>query len=304
MDSVDVLSIGYACYDLTFSVDHHLGPDEKARATALTGCGGGLAANGAVTAARLGAVTAMAAYLGNDVYGNEHLREFAESGVQTALILRGSAATPLSAILVKPDGRRTLVNYREDLPQIPADAIDLERLHPKAILVDGHQLELAQAALTWANRRGLPSVIDADSLHPGTQALIGQVDCLVASERFARDLSGSDDVEQALSLLNHYAPCAVITLGERGLFWRNREDSRFGAGAGHLPAFPVQAVDTTGAGDAFHGAFAAGLADGLAWPELLRYASAVGALCCTKHGSRIGIPTRTEVAQFLRVCSK
>ncbi|MEZ4658831.1 MAG: PfkB family carbohydrate kinase [Caldilineaceae bacterium] len=68
---------------------------------------------------------------------------------------------------------------------------------------------------------------------------------------------------------------------------------------GRLAAFPINAVDTTGADDAFHGAFAAGLAQGMAWAELLRYASAVGALCCTKVGGRVGIPTGAEVAAFL-----
>jgi sulfofructose kinase len=66
-----------------------------------------------------------------------------------------------------------------------------------------------------------------------------------------------------------------------------------------MPAFVVEAVDTTGAGDAFHGAFAAGLACGKKWPDLLRYSSAVGALCCTKHGARTAIPTAKEVKQFL-----
>jgi sulfofructose kinase len=72
-----------------------------------------------------------------------------------------------------------------------------------------------------------------------------------------------------------------------------------GAASGELPAFPVQVVDTTGAGDAFHGAFAAGLALDMAWTELLRYASAVGALCCTQMGGRVGIPTAQQVVDFL-----
>ncbi|MBI3958363.1 MAG: carbohydrate kinase [Chloroflexi bacterium] len=297
--SFDVLCVGFACYDLTFSVDHHLGPDEKGKATALTGCGGGLAANAAVTAARLGSRTAFAGYLGNDLYGSEHLREFHESGVDTSLVLRGIPPTPLSAILVKPDGARALVNYREELPTLGPEAIDLAFNPPGAILFDGHQLPLAVPLIQRAKALGIPTVLDADSVNDGTTALMGLVEFLVTSERFGRQFAGHDDSLETAVSLSSYAPSVVVTAGERGLAWRNRADSRFGPGQGWFPPFAVEVVDTTGAGDAFHGAFAAGLSAGMGWEELLRYASAVGALCCTKYGARIGIPTGEEVAAFL-----
>jgi sulfofructose kinase len=96
-----------------------------------------------------------------------------------------------------------------------------------------------------------------------------------------------------MAALAKVAGAVIVTLGERGLIWQR------GAETGALPAFPVEVVDTTGAGDAFHGALAAGLAQGMDWLPLLRYASAAGALCCTKHGARIGIPTAEEVAALL-----
>ncbi|MEJ2748402.1 MAG: PfkB family carbohydrate kinase, partial [Anaerolineae bacterium] len=83
------------------------------------------------------------------------------------------------------------------------------------------------------------------------------------------------------------------TLGQQGLVWQK------GAESGHLPAFPVEAVDTTGAGDAFHGGFAAGLVRNLAWNGLLRFASAVAALTCTQLGARLALPTDTAVQTFL-----
>lgn len=295
----DVLCVGFACYDLTFSIDRHLGADEKGRATALTACGGGLAANAAVTAARLGYRTAFAGYLGNDLYGDAHLAEFHDSGVDTSLALRGTAPTPLSAILVKPDGERTLVNYRAELPTLGPDAIDLAVNPPGAIHFDGHQLPLAVPLIRQARALGIPTVLDADSVNDGTTALMGLVEFLVTSERFAQQFTGKEDVAEAAAALSPYAPTVVVTAGARGLAWHSRADSRFGPGAGWFPAFSVEAVDTTGAGDAFHGAFAAGLAGGMGWEELLRYASAVGALCCTKYGARIGIPTGAEVAAFL-----
>ena len=296
----DLLCVGFACYDLTFSVDRHLEADEKTRATGLIGCGGGLAANAAMTAARLGYRTGFAGYLGNDLYGDAHLAEFYESGVDTSLVLRGDPPTSLSAILVKPDGARTLVNYQEELPQLAANAVDLLETPVGALLFDGHQRPLAISLLAQARQLGIPTVLDADSVNEGTTALMGLVEFLVTSERFGRQFTGCEDSLDAAIALSSYAPTVVVTAGERGLAWHARADSRFGAGAGWFAPFAVEAVDTTGAGDAFHGAFAAGLSAGMGWEELLRYASAVGALCCTKKGARIGIPTGAEVEAFLR----
>ncbi|MDE0183765.1 MAG: PfkB family carbohydrate kinase [Caldilineaceae bacterium] len=312
--SVDVLCLGIACYDLIFSVDRHFGPDEKIRASELTACGGGIASNAAMTVARLGSSVAFAGYLGQDMYGDSHVDELRAAGVNTELVVRGARPTSLSAILVKPDGTRALVNYgtwpgRETtLPQDAGQAsqelpgateFQLECCRPRAVLVDGYHIDAANHLVESARSQNVPTVLDGDMLHAGTKTLMEKVEFLVVSEHFAQDYSQQSDPATALEQLSHFAPSTVITLGARGLCWRNRADSRFGAGAGSYPAFAVEVEDTTGAGDAFHGAFAAGLARGMAWEELLRFASAVGALCCTRKGARLGIPTGAEVAAFL-----
>jgi sulfofructose kinase len=117
------------------------------------------------------------------------------------------------------------------------------------------------------------------------------VDHLVCSEKFAKQLHG--DVETALTKLSGASPVVVITLGENGLIWRRGKER------GALPAFSVKAVDTTGAGDAFHGAYAAALAQGMAWIETLAYASAAGALCCAKAGARLGLADYQELRNFM-----
>lgn len=99
---IDVLCVGHASFDLNFVVSRHPGPDEKATASSLVGCGGGPA----VTVARLGYRSAFAGYLGNDLWGEQHFQDLVQAGVLSNLIVRGEASTPLSVALIKPDGQR------------------------------------------------------------------------------------------------------------------------------------------------------------------------------------------------------
>jgi sulfofructose kinase len=292
--SHDVLCVGHACYDLVFSVDSHPGPDEKARATAFLSCGGGTAANAAMTAAKLGARTAFAGYLGSDIYGEQHLAELHATGVATSLVVRGPDATPISAIFVKPDGTRSIVNYKGDTNRLTGADVAFERLWPRVVLLDGHQPALALAIAEWAAAQGIATVLDADTVNEGNVELVRRCSLVAASERFAHDFLSAATPEAGLAALAQFAPAVVVTLGERGLIWQR------GAETGSLPAFHVEVVDTTGAGDAFHGALAAGLATGMEWVALLRYASAAGALCCTKYGARVGIPSAVEVEALVR----
>lgn len=286
--NVDVLCVGHASYDLIFSVSHHPGADEKIVADSLLGCGGGPAANAAVCVAKLGLSSAFAGYLGRDLYGDKHVQEFNDYGVSTQLIARGVSPTPLSAILVKPDGKRCLINYKGDTQALSADAPDFNAVSAKVMLFDGHEPLISFPFAEKARQANIPIILDAGSVHQGTLALMSHVDYLVCSEKFAIQFAGNE--HQALSQLAERAPVVVITLGERGLIWRRGNEQ------GALPAYPITAIDTTGAGDAFHGAFAAALAVDMEWQTLLRYASAAGALCCMRMGARLGLPSQQEHA--------
>ena len=212
--SVDVLCLGIACYDLIFSVDRHVGADEKIRASELTACGGGLAANAAITVARLGYAVAFAGYLGQDMYGDSHIDELRAAGVNTELVARGEQPTSLSAILVKPDGARALVNYgtwpgRENIPtvldalqqgagqgsqELPGAAeFQLDRCRPRAVLVDGYHLAPADRLVDRARAENIPTVLDGDMLHAGTKTLMEKVEFLVVSEHFAQDFTHQTD---------------------------------------------------------------------------------------------------------------
>jgi sulfofructose kinase len=281
--AIDVLCVGHASYDLVFSVPHHPGEDEKMLADSFIGCGGGPAANAAVQVAKLGLKAAFAGYLGNDLYGDKHYQELMDYGVNVDNVVRGASPTPLSTVLVKPDGKRALINFKGETKPLPERAIDFSNINAKVILFDGHEPQLSMPLAKQAKAHGIPTVLDAGSVHEGTLALMAIVDHLACSEKFAKQLHG--DVETALSRLAGISPNVVITLGGKGLIWQQ------GGIRGALPAFPATAIDTTGAGDAFHGAFAAAIALEMAWDDMLRYASAAGALCCTKAGARLGLPS-------------
>jgi sulfofructose kinase len=291
---VDVLCVGHASYDLIFAVDHHPQADEKTFARQFMSCGGGPAANAAVTVSRLGFKAAFAGYLGNDYFGQKNLEEFEKAAVNTDLIARGDSPTPLSAILVKPDGKRTVVNYKGSTRPLAPSKLDFTGCHPRVVLFDGHEADVSLELIKALKGRNIATVLDAGSVHRGTLRLLERVDYTVASQKFSLECTGKADPEQAAVKLGQYCPAVVITLGERGLVWKNK------LGGGVLPAFSVDAVDTTGAGDAFHGAFAAGLASGKKWEELLTYAAAVGALCCTNYGARPAIPSAEAVDAFLK----
>lgn len=290
---VDILTIGNASYDLVFSVPRYPNADEKMDALAFTECGGGPAANAAVTAARLGFTAAFCGYLGNDIYGEKHFQEMIRENVFTDLIARGRETTPLSAIFVQPDGKRSLVNYRKNKQYLPRGSINFSCIQPKVILFDGHEPFISEGMLEFARTNAVPTILDAGSVHEGTKRLADKVDYLICSKKFAVDFAGTVNIGQALDKLCQISPHVVITLGDRGLVWKYNDNTE------EMPAFKVNAVDTTGAGDVFHGAFACCKVKNMPWEDSLRFASAAAALSCTKTGGRLGIPVYEEVVELL-----
>jgi len=292
--TIDVLCVGYACVDINFNASHHPTADEKLRATNMHTCGGGPAANAAVTIARLGGSARFSGYLGNDAFGDAHLREFADDGVLADVLHRGDAPTPVAAVTIKPNGDRSIIDYRSPSALAPEDTIQLAQFPAKVLLIDGHQPLLSLALVEEARALGIPTVLDAGSVNDGTMLLFNKVDYLITSEKFAKHYSGEDEPRTALAALDGTAPFIACTWGADGVYWQDEY------GQHHTPAFDIEPVDTTGAGDAFHGAFALGLAEGLSPKQNIRRASAVGALTCLKAGARSALPTCQSVNALSR----
>ncbi|HQH26941.1 MAG TPA: PfkB family carbohydrate kinase, partial [Oligoflexia bacterium] len=269
--------------------------DEKVSASSFLSCGGGPAANAAVTVARLGYKAAFCGSLGHDTYGELHSSELAAEGVELRLLVRSAQPTPLSVILVKPDGSRSVVNYSGKTAPLARGSIDFSSVHPKAVLFDGHEPDVSLEMAEACRKIKVPLILDAGSVHRGTTELLPLVDYAVCSEKFARQFTGGSDIPDALHKIGSHCPCVIITRGAQGLFWRHSNHQ------GSVPAYSVDTVDTTGAGDVFHGAFALGVALAMDWPSLLNFASAAAALSCTKLGARPSIPVWSELDSFMEI---
>ncbi len=295
--AVNVLCVGHAAFDNSLFLDGFPSENQKLEVHDLLSGGGGPAANAACLLGRWGVSCAFAGVVGDDRYGQQLRDEFHSDGVDTSCLeVRPGHATPVSTILVNTrNGSRTIINRKVAAGPLALSADALARLAPGVILADGHELPAAQAAMAaWPQAI---SILDAGSAREGTLTLAGAVGALVASERFAVQATGRGDLQsesaqrEAIGILQQrFAPqIVVVTLGERGLV------ADWGEGFQSRPAEAVVAIDTTGAGDIFHGAVAYGVLRGWAWPAILDLASRAAALSVTRRGGRQSIPRLDEV---------
>ncbi len=297
--SISALCIGHAAWDLCFVVDSYPTENTKIETGLLLESGGGPAANAAWLLARWGVSSALAALVGEDTYGERVVTELQEARVDCCLVERRRGySTPVSAIITNhANGSRTICNRKITsaplgLPQkLPAT------WNPRLLLLDGHELDASLAAM-----RAYPSaitVLDAGSLREGTRELAPRVDYLVCSQRFAAQITNERDVwanwrscVRKLRTLN--GKVAVITLGEHSLVFDDGHEQ------GTLPALPVKAVDTTAAGDVFHGAFAYALLQNMGLKAALRLANTAAGLSVQKYGGRPSVPELAAVTEAMK----
>ena len=298
--SLDVLCVGHAACDVSLFVDQY--PQENTKCEtheSLEDCGGP-AANAAWLLSSWGLRAGFAGLVGDDVHGRRTRDEFTTAGTDVSLLeLRPGHATPLSVILInRQSGSRTIINRKIKGASLTLDSAALLPLQPRVLLFDGHELEASLTAMkVFPNAI---SILDAGSWREGTSALAGKVHYLAASERFALQATGmtslqhETDRRQCLADLHRkFGTRTIVTLGERGLI--------FDAGDGYneLPAFPAATVDTTAAGDIFHGAFAFAIAGCMPLFEALCFSSMTASLSVRKAGGRSSIPTLAEVKEAL-----
>ncbi|WP_145108252.1 sugar kinase [Cereibacter sediminicola] len=295
--NVRVACVGGAVLDRVYGVEVLPGTDGKTRASSYREFGGGMAGNAAVAIARLGGEARWWGRVGDDAIGAGVLAGLAAEGVATseARVVEGAVSSH-SLVLSDAGGRRAIVLYRSDgldpdaswLPLAAVGGLD-------AVLADNRWIDGAVAALSAARAAGLPAVLDADAgADPRSREAVRAASHAIFSEPGLAEIYGTTDPDEGLRRAAADAPFVAVTLGDAGLRWLEA-----GGGVAALPAFPVTAVETVGAGDVFHGAFALALAEGQPPREALRFAAATAALKCQGSGGRASYPDRAAVEALL-----
>jgi sulfofructose kinase len=290
-----ILCVGIATLDQVFAIEAMPERREKYRAHDLVVTTGGTAANAAVAIARLGAGVSFFGALGDDRLGDEIVAGLEREGIDCAGIRRvAGRRSPLSAILVDRAGERIVVSYSD--PELPGSTAMLPQRLPagvNAVLGDTRWQAGSAHFFRLARGAGVPAVLDGDRAPRERPELLELATHVAFSSQGLRDLTGSDDPRAGLEALPASGTWLAVTNGANGVFFRE-------AGAvAHAPAFPVEAVDTLGAGDTWHGAFVLALAEGQGERKAIRFASAAAAIKCTRFGGRAGAPNCADVEAFL-----
>ncbi len=273
-------------------------PGAKVAASEFIITGGGCAANAAVAIARLGGRAGFAGPLGGsgDPVSERIVADLTAEGIDIGGAVRVDGGTAsVSLILLDAEGEKTIATRR---------GVNLGKVLPKdagalvadadAVLVDNRFPEFVTAVCRAAQARKIPIVIDLDQATKLDDPLIKLGTHVVSSAEALHGTTGLTDYGAGLQrLAQHVSGFLAITDGPNGVYWLESGALR------HMPAFKVKAIDSLGAGDAFHGAFTLGLAEGRDLADILRFASATAALKCTKFGGASGAPTRAEVEKFL-----
>ena len=266
---------------------------------------GGKGANQALSAARLGGNVAMLGRVGRDRFGEALSQGLAADGVDIShLLVDDTAPTGVALIVIEANGEnRIILVGGANLQTSPADVLALEDvLRQASLLIMQFEIPMPviEAVLQIAQRSGVPVLLNAAPAYALAKEMLAMIAYLVVNEHEAAVLSGIavTDVESArqaaLTLQQQGAGLVIITLGALGALAVGAQAQEY------APAFPIQAVDTTAAGDAFIGGLAVSLLQtGLSLADRLRFANAAGALAALRLGAQSSLPTRAEVEKFL-----
>jgi sugar/nucleoside kinase (ribokinase family) len=295
-----IVCAGMAVIDHVYRIAKFPAPGTKTRAEDFFSVLGGCAANAAVAIRRLGGHARVVSPLGgpdgSDLTGDNVLAKLRRETVDVAHIARMSGvASSRSSIFIDAEGERTIVSYRDPgleraRPRDPAGAI----AGADAVLADNRFPEFVLPIVRSAVAKGSIVVLDGDRLIGLNDELLILPTHIVFSADGLRATAQTEDLQAALRIVaGHTAALVAVTQGADDLLWVE------GGSVQRLPAFRVNAVDTLGAGDVFHGAFVLALAEGRSVAAAMRFAAATAALKCTRMGGGGGAPRRGEVDRFV-----
>ena len=295
-----ILCIGMPVRDLTFRIQELPERGFKVNASHFDEISGGNALNAAIGIVRLGGRASICGPMGDagETSSRYIFDKLADEGIETKHIVHmPGLVTPISSIMIDPSGERTIVTFRD--PQLwkvhlpDADEL-LADCH--AILTENRCAEFCTELCVEARRRGIPVVVDVDRTMSLREGLLTASSHLVFSSEALQSTAGMADDGEALKKIAKLTPSFLAgTQGAQGTLWLDETQT-----LQRTPAFPVHTVDTLGAGDVFHGAFALAITEKQDIQSALRFASAAAALKCTRFGGAFAAPQRLELEQFLR----
>lgn len=300
-NAFDVLGLGAVAVDDLIYVESYPPPDNKVPVLRRERHCGGLTATALVAAARLGARCSYAGVLGSDELSEFVVRVLKREAIDVSHLVRQEGARPVHSIIIVDEGQKTrniffdlhgVTGAHDELPE--SETVRKARV----LLVDHLGIKGMNRAAEIAREAGVPVVADLENNEsPYFAHLLALVDHLILSRPFATRLTGENEPgEAARRLWSQNRKVVIVTCGADGCWYLGeRWESPI-----HQPAFVVKAVDTTGCGDVFHGAYAWGLTGGLDLSSRVRFASAAAALKATQAGGQQGIPSRKTVEGFLK----
>ena len=294
----DVVGMGLNSVDFLSLVSRYPESNSKTEILRFERSGGGQVATAMVALSRWGLKTKYIGKVGDDELGQVSFDSIRQEGVDvSAVTVEPNTPNQIGNIIVEAtSGDRTILWRRDERLMFREGELRKEEVcSGKLIHLDGHDIRSAIQCARWAKEEGIPTVIDIDKVESLTPELIRDINFVVTSSRFPSLFTGISDREKALvELQRHTRGFLCTTLGPEGAMALVDGEILYAHG------FQVDVVDTTGAGDVFHGGFIYGLLQNWEVTEILRFANAVAALKCRALGGRRGIPMLSEVQKFLK----
>jgi sulfofructose kinase len=296
MKDYDVAGLGQSSLDHLFQVPAYPPPDVKCEFSSLAVEGGGPVATALVALSRLGLSAACLGKVGDDQAAEAIIEGLKDEGVNTAGMVKARGKTSQLAFIAVEEGsgNRNIFWTRGTAHPLLPEEIKWNIIKSSRFLhLDGLHIEASIAAARFAREQGIPTMLDAGTLREEIKPLLPFIDYIAVAEGFARALAEDDNMVKALHALAAYgAKMVCITMGHLGSL--GLEGERIYV----QKAYPIEAMDTTGCGDAFHGGLIYAILQQWSTQRALEFASAVAALKCRKMGGRAGLPTADEVSHF------
>jgi len=298
MPQFDVLGVGLNATDTLILLSHFPAYAGKVAFDQEILSPGGQVASAMVTCAKLGLRVKYIGTVGDDERGQIQMASLRESGINLDDVqVRKNCPNQTAYILIdRTTGERTVLWKRDDCLRLDPASIHAEQIASARLLhIDAHDTPAVTKAAEIARQYHIPVTVDVDTLYHGFDRVLPHVDYLVASSEFPVQWTNERDPFRALETIQEEfrIPVAAMTLGAHGAL--ARVQGRFL----YSPAFVVNCVDTTGAGDVFHGAFCYSVLQGMSMRETLEFSNAMAALNCTALGARGGISTIEEARALM-----